>query len=709
MLRPDFFDLVGYAVERRVGVKFSTNGTRLTPARARQLAALDYVDVQISLDGAIAATNDAVRGEGSYAAARQAMDNLAAAGFGPFKISVVVTRQNVDELDALAALADELRRPAAPDPAAPVGPRRRLLGRPAPDGGAAAPALPLAARPTRRADRRLLLPPLGAGRAARRAQPVRGRSGRLPDRPGGRRLRLPLRDRPPVPGRQRARPGRLRHGVARVRPLQLPAPAARARAPARRAAPSTPAGAAAWRPSSSPASRSTAPTPSACTATARRPWRRWTSGLARPRALEGGARRDAAAGADARALPLAGPYLTRMELAGATWAQVEATGGRSVLALPLGSLEQHGPHLPLDTDTRIARAVAAGLARRRPGVAVAPALSFGASGEHAGFPGTLVVGHGVLADLLTELVRSARSDFAGVVVVNAHGGNREALDLLRARSATEGDDVLVWSPAVQRRRRPRRPQRDLAPAGHRPGRGAPRAGRGRMHRAAGVVAAPPARRGSAAGIVQRRAGRPRRSECRRRAHAAPRPGDGPGRRRVVALARSVSPVAVVTGAARGIGAATVDALVGRRLAGGGGRPRRGRPGGQLPPGLEVGPRGAGRAPRRRRAHGRGRRAPPRRHAGGGRRGRPPLRRPAGGGRRRRCHQRWAAAVGDGRRAVGRAVRRQRQRRAPPGLRRRAGALARPRAAARARGGGGLGRRPARPAPAQCLQRVEGAR
>ena len=106
MLRPDFFDLVGYAVERRVGVKFSTNGTRLTPERARRLAALDYLDVQISLDGAVAPTNDAVRGEGSYAAARQAMDNLAAAGFGPFKISVVVTRQNVVELDALAALAD---------------------------------------------------------------------------------------------------------------------------------------------------------------------------------------------------------------------------------------------------------------------------------------------------------------------------------------------------------------------------------------------------------------------------------------------------------------------------------------------------------------------------------------------------------------------------------------------------------------------------
>ena len=106
MLRPDFFDLVSYAVDRRVGVKFSTNGTRLTPHRARQLAALDYLDVQVSLDGATAATNDAVRGEGSFAAARAAMDNLASAGFDGFKISVVVTRTNVAELNALAAIAD---------------------------------------------------------------------------------------------------------------------------------------------------------------------------------------------------------------------------------------------------------------------------------------------------------------------------------------------------------------------------------------------------------------------------------------------------------------------------------------------------------------------------------------------------------------------------------------------------------------------------
>ncbi len=105
-IRPDFFDLVDYSVAHGVGVKFSTNGTTMTPQRARRLTATDYVDVQISIDGATAATNDAVRGDGSYAAARRAMDHLAEAGFGPFKISVVTTRHNVEELDALEAIAD---------------------------------------------------------------------------------------------------------------------------------------------------------------------------------------------------------------------------------------------------------------------------------------------------------------------------------------------------------------------------------------------------------------------------------------------------------------------------------------------------------------------------------------------------------------------------------------------------------------------------
>ncbi|MEP7114385.1 MAG: mycofactocin radical SAM maturase [Ilumatobacteraceae bacterium] len=106
MLRGDFFELVEYAIGNDVGVKFSTNGTYIDIANAHRLAAMDYLDVQISIDGADAATNDALRGTGSYATARRAMDNLAAADFGPFKISVVVTRHNVDQLDQFKALAD---------------------------------------------------------------------------------------------------------------------------------------------------------------------------------------------------------------------------------------------------------------------------------------------------------------------------------------------------------------------------------------------------------------------------------------------------------------------------------------------------------------------------------------------------------------------------------------------------------------------------
>ena len=106
MVRRDFFDLVEYSVGNGIGVKFSTNGAFIDTDKARRLASMDYLDIQISLDGVDEATNDAVRGAGSYRMARTAMDNLAAAGFGPFKISVVVTRHNVPQLDAFKELAD---------------------------------------------------------------------------------------------------------------------------------------------------------------------------------------------------------------------------------------------------------------------------------------------------------------------------------------------------------------------------------------------------------------------------------------------------------------------------------------------------------------------------------------------------------------------------------------------------------------------------
>jgi len=106
-VRPDFWELIDYATEHHVGVKFSTNGVKITPEASRRLAASDYVDVQISLDGASAEVNDAVRGAGSYATAMRAMRNLADAGVSGFKLSVVTTRHNVGQLDRFKEIADE--------------------------------------------------------------------------------------------------------------------------------------------------------------------------------------------------------------------------------------------------------------------------------------------------------------------------------------------------------------------------------------------------------------------------------------------------------------------------------------------------------------------------------------------------------------------------------------------------------------------------
>lgn len=105
-IRKDFWHLVRYAVDHGVGVKFSTNGSGIDAEVAEQLAESDYVDVQISIDGADSKTNDHVRGSGSFATAVQAMEHLQAAGFEGFKISVVMTRHNIPQVDEFKAMAD---------------------------------------------------------------------------------------------------------------------------------------------------------------------------------------------------------------------------------------------------------------------------------------------------------------------------------------------------------------------------------------------------------------------------------------------------------------------------------------------------------------------------------------------------------------------------------------------------------------------------
>ncbi|MCF6744446.1 mycofactocin biosynthesis peptidyl-dipeptidase MftE [Blastococcus sp. KM273128] len=126
----------------------------------------------------------------------------------------------------------------------------------------------------------------------------------------------------------------------------------------------------------------------------------------------------------------------------ATWPELPE---RPLLVVPLGAVEQHGPHLPLTTDTAVATAVADGAVDRLPGALLAPALAYGASGEHEGFPGTVSLGTEALTGLLVEYGRSACRWAGRVLIVNGHGGNLDALRTAVPRVRAEGRDV-AWFP-----------------------------------------------------------------------------------------------------------------------------------------------------------------------------------------------------------------------------------------------------------------------
>jgi mycofactocin precursor peptide peptidase len=135
---------------------------------------------------------------------------------------------------------------------------------------------------------------------------------------------------------------------------------------------------------------------------------------------------------------------SHVELGNAT--SIELSTRVASLLVPVGSTEQHGPHLPLDTDTRIATAVARGAqaglgARLEHDWLVAPAIAYGASGEHQDFAGTVSIGTEALTLLLLEYGRSVACWASRLVFVNGHGGNVDALTRAVSRLRAEGRDV----------------------------------------------------------------------------------------------------------------------------------------------------------------------------------------------------------------------------------------------------------------------------
>lgn len=116
------------------------------------------------------------------------------------------------------------------------------------------------------------------------------------------------------------------------------------------------------------------------------------------------------------------------------------------LLVPLGATEQHGPHLPFDTDTRVAVAWAEAVASASSDWLAAPALPYGSSGEHQSFPGTLSIGGEALHHLLIELARSARRSFARIVYLSGHAGNVEPVSSAVSQLRTEGHDANWFVP-----------------------------------------------------------------------------------------------------------------------------------------------------------------------------------------------------------------------------------------------------------------------
>lgn len=126
---------------------------------------------------------------------------------------------------------------------------------------------------------------------------------------------------------------------------------------------------------------------------------------------------------------------------------VDLHDARPIVVVPVGSWEQHGPHLPFDTDTVIARAVITeSLPIHEPKrVVIAPPIAISASDEHAGFAGTLSTGTEAFAASAIGIAKSA-TWARGVLFVNGHGGNADAFRIITGDLARNSIRHAIWSP-----------------------------------------------------------------------------------------------------------------------------------------------------------------------------------------------------------------------------------------------------------------------
>ena len=127
----------------------------------------------------------------------------------------------------------------------------------------------------------------------------------------------------------------------------------------------------------------------------------------------------------------------------------EAVKERPILLIPLGTVEQHGPHLPVNADNMVAGYVALRVAERANAV-VAPGINYGCSDVFRNFAGTISIGQDTLARLLEEICDGyVKSGFRRIVFLNNHGGNEQVVERtarkLRARHGLIVGSIYPWS------------------------------------------------------------------------------------------------------------------------------------------------------------------------------------------------------------------------------------------------------------------------
>jgi len=129
-----------------------------------------------------------------------------------------------------------------------------------------------------------------------------------------------------------------------------------------------------------------------------------------------------------------------------TWPEVrEAVKAQRVVVLPVGTVEQHGPHLPLDTDNLLVQSVCEEAARRAPEDALLmPVVSYGFNWHHIDFPGTIGIDATNLMNYLLDITRSvAYHGFRKILVVSGHGSNTALCDLVARRTVMETEAICA--------------------------------------------------------------------------------------------------------------------------------------------------------------------------------------------------------------------------------------------------------------------------